>query len=188
ASMAPASTLFGNFNTSVGFDKNWQPGGSILDVRPTKIVHLRDGGYWTETFTYDTSNIPADSGFRTLGNVTSHTITQGGGPIGTSQKTYLTDAAHQAVNRIRLISSSVVMDGNDVVISRTNSAYDEFALSPSGAPNLDTSIGSIRGNLTTQTAYTDAPNSGGPVTTTHRYYDNGALRSTVDARGFETTI
>src|SRR5207302_363850 len=46
----------------------WIPGGSYLDIRPLKIVHLKDGILSSEVFSYDVGNIAADIGFRTWGN------------------------------------------------------------------------------------------------------------------------
>ncbi|HEX4966640.1 MAG TPA: BACON domain-containing carbohydrate-binding protein, partial [Thermoanaerobaculia bacterium] len=163
--------------------------GNVYDVRPTKAVHVRDGVQWTETFTYDTSSIPAnDTQFRTFGNVSSHvTLDALGTALRRVDNTYVTDPAYVAKNLIRLPGSVTLREGGGGAVARSQFAYDQFPLTATGAANLE-DPGTVRGNLTTTTAYKQPKAPSGGVVTTQRYFDNGEPRQAVDARGATTTL
>jgi YD repeat-containing protein len=135
-------------------------GGSILDMRPTKTVHYRDGVYYSETFAYnDITAIPADHGYRNSGNVTSKTTylgaTDTGSWVAQTQTYYFHPPAYVARNLIRLPQDASVTDPAYGVLSRTHYDYDEYsrdALMDSGRPGLDRSMAEVRGNATTVTA------------------------------------
>src|SRR5262249_36870898 len=104
---------------------------TYLDMRPTKIVHWRDGVTWTETFAYDMSSVQLASGPRTWGNVTNKTIYAGTGassPLAQTTSSYLHNPSYNALNLVRLVSSQSVLNGaGNQVLSRIDNAYDENA-------------------------------------------------------------
>ncbi len=163
--------------------------GNIYDLRPNKVVHVRDGVQWTETFTYDVSDIPANANgqLRTFGNVISHvTLDALGTALRRVDNTYVIDPAYVAKNLIRLPESVVVRQGGGGAVARSRFAYDQFPLTATGAPNLE-DPGVVRGNVTTTTAYKLPKVPSGDVIITQRYFDNGETRQATDARGGQTT-
>lgn len=163
--------------------------GNIYDTRPNKVVHFRDGIQWSETFTYDVSDIPANlSQFRTFGNVTSQvTFDALGSALRRAETTFVTDPAYVAKNLIRLPDTTVVRQGGGGAVTRTRFAYDQFPLMTTGSPSLE-DPGAVRGNVTTTTAYKLPKVPAGEVVTTQRYFDDGEQRQTTDPRGAQTTI
>lgn len=93
-------------------------------------------------------------------------------------------------NRIilHLPKNTTVTDPARGLLTRTEYDYDEFDLLASGAPNLDTSIGRHRGNVTRTTSYQDAAAGTGPISSSAFYFDTGAAQRTVDPRGHEITM
>ncbi len=163
--------------------------GNIYDTRPTKVIHVRDGVQWTETFTYGVSDIPANVNgqLRTFGNVTSKvTLDALGTALRREETTWVTDPAYVAKNLIRLPDTQVVRQGGGGAVTRSRYAYDQFPLMATGAPNLE-DPGAARGNVTTTTAYKLPKVPSGDVVTTQRYFDTGESRQTTDARGGQTT-
>jgi YD repeat-containing protein len=171
------------------------PGWNFLDVRPTKIRHKKCdyGGCltWWTTFTYDAaSGIPTDNNAaarnRTLGNVTKEAISGdcGGAPCGTpivqTVKSFVASPA--GANLINREASVQVLDGSGGFGTRTDYAYDEYALAASGAAHLNASyvVGGARANPTTTMHYTSPTAS---VQTHTHYFDNGAVYQTIDAKG-----
>lgn len=186
--------LWVDFETAIG--RFPHDGPIALDVRPRKIQRVRNGQWSTETFSYEESDIPADNGRqRTLGNVVNHCFWQGDATsctVGTGTKlvekrtSYYHPVAYLARNLIRLPEEITVSAPGQGILSRTRYAYDETPVVrstiPDGDPRLDRSVGTIRGNLTSVTSYTDAQASSGPVVTKTRYYDTGAVRATLSPR------
>jgi YD repeat-containing protein len=162
--------------------------GNIYDVRPTKAVHVKDGVRWTETFTYDVSDIPANfNQLRTFGNVTSTLTADGlGNALHRVDTSFITDPAYVAKNLIHLPDTVTVREGGGHAVTRARYVYDQLPLMATGAPNLE-DPGPQRGNVTTTTAYKDPHGPSGEVTTTVRYHDTGEPRQTTDPRGAQTT-
>ena len=160
------------------------------DARPTKVVRLRDGVKWTETFEYDTSDIPANATqLRTLGNVTATELRDANGTLRKRiETTYVRtpDYVSTMKNLIRLPQTTVLKSGSGTRLSRTDQAYDQFALTATGAPNL-VAVGPFRGNPTTSTSFITPANGTGPISTTARYFDDGSVQQTTDGRGARMT-
>jgi len=194
----------GDTTTAVGdmyidYEQSGSPNGTEvdLDVRPTKVVHKKDGVQWTEAYDYEFSNIPVTprcgscSSFRTTGNVANSQLLDGAAnSLATTITTYFHSTHSNYLNRnlLRLPETVKFKDPSRAILTRTEYIYDEFPLTGSGAPNLDTSIGVRRGNLTTVTQYKDAQNGGGPVSSHKHYFDTGDLQQTNDPNGNPTTM
>ena len=166
-----------------------------LDVRPTKIIHKKDGVLWSEELLYEDSDIPAHPKctgcitFRTTGNVTSRIIRDANGTLLTrTNSSYFHNGrpSYVAANLLRLPSSVVVRAGGGPV-TRTEHGYDESALAPSGSARLETR-GVERGNATSMTRYKDAKNALGPVVTHATFFDTGDAHEQIDPRGGRTTF
>lgn len=175
-------------NTTAGLHFPANPADYDLDVRPTKMVHVKDGVLWTETMTYDVGPVPANgTDFRTLGNVAAAALSDSTGTVvKTINSTYVTAPAYLAQNLVRLPATVKVSDGTGKLLARTDYAYDGADLVTSGAPNLE-NPGTARGNPTSVTMYTDAKHAAGPLTTSRAYYDDGQVQKIVDPRGLATT-
>ncbi|HSS20409.1 MAG TPA: DUF6443 domain-containing protein [Pyrinomonadaceae bacterium] len=164
-----------------------------LDVRPTKVIHIKDGIQWTEKFQYEFGNIPVTprcsscTAFRTTGNILETQILDDTDNLEmTTSRTYYHSIHPLYLNRnlLRLPASTVLKDADEVVLSRTEYEYDEyspqFPLTASGALNLDTSLGVRRGNETTVRQFKDAANSLGPIVSRKTYFDTGDVSAVYD--------
>jgi RHS repeat-associated protein len=157
----------------------------LLDQRVQRIDLLLDGVTWSETFGYD---VHPKSSLRTFGNGTHHVVADGQGRVLAETETqYVRDSAYLEQNLIRLPLETLVSDGLGRVFSRTTYRYDEFSLEPSGAKNLDPSVGTDRGNLTTTTRFVSAELASGEVVTQARYYDTGDIFQVTDPEENTTT-
>src|SRR5262249_43549550 len=186
--------LFVAFETASGppGDRNRVlPGRAYIDPRPTKLLTFKDGITLAETYQYDTSNMVADGGqSRTYGNVTRTEIHQGdGGPLlqaKTVSYYHTTHPDYLGRNLIRLPEQAQVLDPQNAGIGRADYRDDRTSLQPSGAPNL-VDVGPLRGNVTTQVAYTDPASGGGAISVSTKYYDAGTVYQVTDGRGNTTT-
>lgn len=179
------------------FFENESYDGRVLDFRSTKVVHVRDGLMWTETFGY--GRLPGLLGYtgafnsrarvdRSSGNVVRHEIHPGAAP-GTPLLQQISDfeaaPRYRSRNAIRLVKSTSTL-GAGALLSRTDFAYDEtdeqVATVPSHARGRDASVTPI-GHLTTTRSFVDASTS---VTTRIRHYDTGDVHQTIDGRGAVT--
>jgi YD repeat-containing protein len=190
----------GDSATAVGdMYLDWEQSGTFaansvdLDVRPTKVIHIKDGVKWMEKFGYEFSTIPVPprcstcSSYRTMGNVLTSQILDGGeNLLATTSTTYYHSLHPQYLNRnlLRLRASVTLSDAVPTDLTRTEYEYDEYGPYPlmsSGAQNLDTSIGVRRGNETTVRNYKDAANALAPITSHKSYFDTGDVREIYDA-------
>lgn len=188
----PVGTMYVDWEQSGSYDAF----GVDLDVRPTKVVYKKDGVTWIEKFDYELSNIPVTprctgcSSLRTTGNVENSQILNGAGNLLVRTiTTYHHNINPLYLNRnlLRLPASVILKDSAGTALSRTESFYDEFPLTASGAANLDTSIGVRRGNVTTVKQYKDAQAGTEPVSSSKRYYDTGDIQQINDANGNPAT-
>jgi YD repeat-containing protein len=192
---SPIGTMFMTWETGSGPVGQASQSGTDtpLDVRPTKVVHFRDGTLWTETLNYEGSNITADGGkLRTLGNVTVRNIlNQNSTQLASTETTFFHPATYLSKNLLRLPASVRQVDPSRGLLSLTNYTYDEydrFPLVASGAPNLDTTIGSVRGNVSTVTSYGDAASATGPVSSETHYFDTGDVQQAKDPNHNATSM
>src|SRR6266516_735896 len=193
----------GDFSTPRGdmyidYEQSNQLGspGVDLDVRPTKVIHNKDGVQWMEQFDYELSNIPVTprcsgcSSFRTTGNLVNSQILDGAGNLlARTITTYFHNTHSNYLNRnlLRLPETVRFKDSTGATLSRTEYNYDEFPLAASGAQNLDP-IGVRRGTETTITQYKDAQNGGGPISSHKQYFDTGDVQQTTDPKGNPKTM
>lgn len=176
------------------------------DRRPTRTVSVRDGVVTTSTFAYQ-DLIDIDRGSETVlrntGNITRQCLWSGGaatscdsGGGGVKQVETVASFFHPspyhdpdpAVTRhlLRLPASVSLVDPVRGVLTRTDTAYDQFPVTASGAVNR-VEVGGARGNPTTVTSYGEPQTAGAPVSITTRYYDTGDLREVRDGRGNPVT-
>jgi YD repeat-containing protein len=185
------SGTIGDTATPAGFMYlAWEGSGAQpLDIRPLKVVHVKDGIQWSETFTYDMSSIPADAGrFRTYGNViATSTIDAAATVLREIDTSFVTDPNYLAKNLVRLTDTVVVREGGGKAVSRTSQLYDQFPLTASGAPSRE-DPGPYRGNATTVQRYKVPHGATGAVATQFRFYDTGELQQTIGPRGAQTTM
>jgi YD repeat-containing protein len=178
-------------------------GGALavdLDVRPTKIIHVKDGVRWRENFDYELGDIPITprcsgcNSFRTTGNVSSARIRDGSGTtVSTTTNTYYHSLhpLYRNRNLLRPLATITLADRDGTILTRTEYEYDEYTQFPllaSNAPNLDTSIGARRANETTVRRYKDAQNATGAVVSHKSYYDTGDVREIYDPNNNPPTV
>jgi YD repeat-containing protein len=180
--------LFYDFETANTFR---MPIAAIVDLRPRKTQTFKEGIEVTTTFTYGDSIDIGSGVLRNTKNMTAQCVWSGGAHNclnGSGTKLIETDTRyfHQdhpeyvSQNILRLPAMQTLTDPARGVLTRTDYNYDQFALAGSGAPNLDTTIGLLRGNLTTTVSYRNASlGSGGASTETH-YFDTGSAQQTLD--------
>src|SRR5262249_26456660 len=155
----------------------------------TKIVHYQNGIYSSETLAYeDVSTIPADSGFRNFGNITTRTVYANANGTGSwlLQTKYCSDTActvpgyyhpQSYLNRnlIRLPQTVETVDPSYGVLAKTSYGYDGYSTPGNGRNGLDSSMGSVRGNPTTTTAY-ELTGQNRQLVTTTQYFNTGDVR------------
>ena len=187
--------LFYDFETANTFR---MPIAAIVDLRPLKTQTFKEGIEVTTTFTYGDSIDIGSGVLRNTKNLTAQCVWNGGAHNclnGTGTKLIETDTRyfHQdhseyvSQNILRLPAMQTLTDPARAVLTRTDYNYDQFALVGSGAPNLDTTIGLLRGNLTTTTSYRNASLGSGGVSTETHYFDTGSAQQTLDPLGRNPT-
>jgi YD repeat-containing protein len=161
------------------------------DFRVYRSVHERNGVAWSEDLDHEMQtpeDAPASPVSRTWGNIARRTIRDAAGsPLLSEETSYLHDPAYTARNLIRLPQQKRVRDGQGRVVSRADFEYDRLPLTPSGAPGLDSAVGSARGNLTRTSAFLDPAAGTGAVHKMTEYYDTGDVRALIDGRGGRAT-
>jgi YD repeat-containing protein len=179
--------------------------GSYLDVRTSRWKHVKDGLTWWEELSYDTMSstqgaiqCPGTGCYRTFGNINNRAIAADNegspGPIlaqtamAYQYGSYVSLLGAPFVDLIRLPTSLKTEDGSGNVITRTDHAHDQFALTASGGSNLTTTyiVNGLRGNPTTTTSYVTPSSGTGPVAAKMYYYDNGATQKVTDPNGNST--
>ncbi|MBS2018708.1 MAG: RHS repeat protein [Deltaproteobacteria bacterium] len=185
--------------------------GRALDLRPTKIVHVRDGLTWTEAFDYGRieqlayvrgSGNAMVRAQRTDGNVVSRKVIPGvaGAPILVEATDYVADPAYRQRNLLRLVRSSKTLVPSDApgptvgvagalkVLSRIDYGYDEdddkVAVVSTGAKGRDPGVTPL-GLATTKRTWLSPDAS---IATRTRYYDTGEVHEQIDARGHALTF
>lgn len=158
--------------------------GGPLDMRPMRIVRVRDGVRWEETYEYgDALPIDAlDGKKRSTANVTAHTILASGSPVKRTERQWVTTPAYLDRGLVRL--PAVTIEGGDgVVLSRTDVDYDETNPIPSRAPNRVDPGATARGNATTVTSYAEPGAVRGEVRVRTAWFDDGQVESVTNGRG-----
>ncbi|MBX7083964.1 MAG: RHS repeat protein [Nannocystaceae bacterium] len=197
--------LFVEFELAIGYHGQGHAilaaDSTVLDVRHTRIDHVRDGVRRSERFVYDLADEQAmrlDGSIvpRTRGNVVEHTVR---GPddavLSVTRTRYESRAAYLARNLVRLPIEDEVRDGLGHTLSRSEIVYDEDTqaqLARSGvAEPRRVAVGDARGNPTTTRAWLDAEHA---VVGRTSFYDNGAIAAVASPRargdldaGFTTT-
>jgi YD repeat-containing protein len=180
----------------------WLAGGALLDLRPTKVVSMKDGVRWTLELEYDrpdadpsfpaAKRIPSDGGVRTLGNVVKTTLRDARGQTLRVESTkYMVAERYLEKNLLRLATETVMsrpMNGgvSTEILGVTEKRYDEPGLRAVDAPNLDTTVGDVRGNETSMTTYANAAARSGAITVRTAYYATGETASVTNGRGATT--
>lgn len=197
--------LFVEFELSIGYHSQGTAflgaDSTMLDVRHTRIDHLRDGVRWSETFVYDRDVVEATTldgeiVKRSRGNLVEHTVLgPEGEPLLVERNTYETAEAYLARNLVRLAKTAVVEDGQGNILAKAETIYDqdgESDLVASGiAAPRRVAVGDARGNPTSSKAWVDDDHA---IATRSVYYDNGAVAQLAGPRsggdldaGFTTT-
>lgn len=175
------------------------PLAAVADRRNTKVVAIKDGVTFTTIFQYgDTIDIDPAAGVvgRNTKNITKQCTWSGTasgcgdnpGKMSETSSTYFHPDEYLQRNLLHLPATQTLTDPQRGLLMRTNYAYDEYTLAPSSSVNLDTTIGTARGNTTTVTAYRNALDSTLPVSTHKLYFDTGSVKQDVDAKGNITTM
>jgi len=168
---------------------------AVVDRRIRKVVSLKQGVMSTTIFNYD-DTIDIDSGTsvvsRNTGNITEQRTWLGDKITGTlltqTDSTYFHPTNYLDRNILHLPASQTLTDPARGVLTRSDYTYDEYGLNPSGASNLDTTVGPARGNVTTVTTYRQPAALSGAVSSHKNYFDTGDLRQNIDAKSNATTI
>jgi RHS repeat-associated protein len=154
-----------------------------------KTTSLRNGttskiefDYDSYTTTFPGSNTqPNSTGSASLGDVTAERYFDYGsttpGPLLRSvQRAFVTDTAYLANNLVHLVTQEKVLDRANNQFAFVQYGYDETALANSQVTTqLDTNVGSVRGNQTTTSRWLNTTASN--VTTTQTYFDTGMIAS-----------
>jgi YD repeat-containing protein len=199
--------LFYDFETIAAAPVLSLPAG---DRRVNRTVSIKDGVASAGTLSYaDVVDIDHSTGVvnRNTRNVTSKSVWTCADPGSClngqfATKLVQTDTSYfhpapyfdpaqknpSALNRnmLHLPQTVKITDPVRGLLSRTDSAYDEFNLAQSFAANLVTDptvIGSARGNPTTLTSYRQPASSGGPIASHNNYFDTGDVQRKIDANG-----
>ncbi len=174
---------------------------TMLDIRHTRVDHVRDGVRRSERFVYDLAQEQATTleGVivpRTRGNVVEHTVLgPEGETLSVTRTRYETRAPYLARNLVRLPIEHEVRDGQGNTLSRSEIVYDEDPQSALARSGVDeprrVAVGDARGNPTSSRAWLDAEHA---VVGRTAFYDNGAVAAVASPRargdlggGFTTT-
>jgi len=168
---------------------------AVVDRRIRKVVSLKQGVMSTTIFNYD-DTIDIDPGTsvvsRNTGNITEQRTWLGDKFTGTlltqTDSTYFHPTNYLDQNILHLPASKTLTDPARGVLTRIDYGYDEYGLTSSGAPNLDTTVGPARGNVTTVTTYRQPATLSGAASSHKNYFDTGDLRQSIDANGNPTTM
>src|SRR5262249_15327481 len=135
-------------------------GGSPYNVRwTTKTTTIDQASTVAETVTYDRSGdaliVSGQTYTQTLGNIVRRTVGDGGQVFRIEEADYIVsaDGRYRPLGLWSLPTETRVRDGANQALEVTRFAYDQEAVVPSGAPNLDLGVGPLRGNATTKTAF-----------------------------------
>lgn len=154
-----------------------------VDSRLQRSEDTREGLTLTTEYQYDSH--PTFVG-RTSGNPTRVLTKSGNTTLHEIRTSYVRDAGYVGKNLIRLPSRKEIFDGSGQRVSAMDYRYDETPVVGSGAPNLDGSMGNVRGNLTSTLDYADPAGLSQAITPRSSYYDTGAVEVARDPRGART--
>jgi YD repeat-containing protein len=168
---------------------------AVVNRRAHKLVNLKQGVKSTTIVDYgDTIDIDPGTSVvtRNTENVTEQRTWLGDRSTGTlmtqTDTTYFHPTGYLDQNLLHLAASQTLTDPARGILSRIDYAYDEFGLNPSGSPNLDTTVGSARGNVTTVTTYRQPATLTGAASSHKNYFDSGDIRQSIDANGNVTSM
>jgi YD repeat-containing protein len=176
------------------------PLAAVVDRRPSKVVGVKDGVIVTTASAYnDTIDIDPGAGvvMRNTKNVSKQCVWSGnasgcqngsGTKMAETNTTFYHPDAYLQRNILRLPATQTLTDPQRGLLTRTDYNYDEYALAASGSVNLDTTVGTARGNVTTTTSYRSAANATLPISSHKFYFDTGNVKQNIDANGNTTTM
>ncbi len=193
---------------------------------PTSVTTTLDDGETSQVQTdYDSGLTSQSIPVQTFGDVTAkREYGYGSGSPGAllrqTLNSYLIASGNSSyfnTNMLDLVTQTTVEDSSGTVHAQTTYNYDEYSLQPSGTPNLNTGVGTQRGNITSIvkatnfgwviTGYTtvceytrpysppycyqqpqEAWEATGTVSSHTTYYDSGMPFTKTDPNGNVTTI
>jgi YD repeat-containing protein len=155
-----------------------------LDMRTIRVDSVKDGLAWYTTSAYgDTIVPPGGTMVRNTLNLTGTAVYSNSALRRRTTSSYL---HYPGSNILKLQTSTSVANGAATVASRTDTHYDEVALTVTGQPNLNTTMGNgsgcpvghCRGNPTTVIGYLTPGTAAGPISSKVYYFDNGVAQKT----------